>query len=126
MAVEHREAVVLRWQFALADGVHADVDGDRGAAKLLLTVVLRQHGLEGAGLPGGQPDDPVDDRGDDLLTVQLEVALDVVPAGQDLIAAAHDQDAFDDVSCLRRTVDLHELGVLRRAACDRLVDVLLR
>ena len=75
MPVEHGERIVLRRQRPLADGVHRDVDGDRGAAELLLPVVLRERGLEGSRLPRREPDDAIDDGRDHQLAIELQLAL---------------------------------------------------
>ena len=125
VAVEHGERVVLRRQGALADGVHGDVDRDRGAAELLLAVVLGQGGLEGARLPRRQPDDAVDDRRDHQLAIQLQLALLAVAAGEHLVAAPHHQGAADDVTGLGGSVDVDKLGVTPARLLDRLVDALL-
>ena len=125
VTVEHREAVVLRRQRPLAHGVHGDVDRHRGAAKLLLTVVLGQRRLEGPRLPRSEPDDAVDDCRDHLLAIQLQIPLLAVAAGEHLVAAPHHQRAADDVTCLGGAVDVGELGVAPPRLLDRLVDALV-
>ena len=125
MPVEHSEAVVLGRQGALADGVDGDVDGHRGATQLLLPVVLGQGGLEGPRLPGGEAEDAVDDRRDHLLTVELQFTLLRIAAAQDLVAAAHDERAPEDVAGLSRPVDVGKLCVATPRPLDGFLDALV-
>ena len=125
VTVEHGERVVLGGQGPLADRVHGDVDGHRGATQLLLAVVLGQRRLEGARLPGRQPDDAIDDRRDHQLAIQLQLAFLAVTAGEHLVAPTHHERAADDVAGLGGSIDVRELRVTPARLLDRLVDALL-
>ena len=107
-AVALSQGVVERRELPLADGEYVGVRLHGHPPQLLLLVVGGKGEGELPLLSGGEPDEGVDQPGDETLTIQLQVAL--LSSREHLLAAPHHQGAAQHVTGLSRTAHLGQLG----------------